>query len=33
MLDQRAFSFWSELLAGWAVEAGDFAVEFGLQRV
>ena len=28
-LDERAFSFWSELLGRWAVEAGDFAVEVG----
>lgn len=28
-LDQRAFSFWSELLGTWAVEAGEFAVEVG----
>jgi beta-glucosidase len=28
-LDQRAFSFWSELRGRWAVEAGDFAVEVG----
>ena len=28
-LDQRAFSFWSELLGRWVVEAGDFAVEVG----
>jgi beta-glucosidase len=28
-LDQRAFSFWSELLGRWAVEAGEFAVEVG----
>ena len=29
MLDQRAFSFWSELLGTWVVEAGEFAVEVG----
>jgi beta-glucosidase len=28
-LDQRAFSFWSQLLGRWVVEAGDFAVEVG----
>ena len=28
-LDQRAFSFWSELLSTWVVEAGEFAVEVG----
>jgi beta-glucosidase len=28
-LGQRAFSFWSELLERWVVEAGDFAVEVG----
>jgi beta-glucosidase len=28
-LGQRAFSFWSELLGRWVVEAGDFAVEVG----
>jgi len=28
-LDQRAFSFWSELLERWVVEAGEFAVEVG----
>jgi beta-glucosidase len=28
-LDQRAFSFWSELLGRWVVEAGEFAVEVG----
>ena len=28
-LDQRAFSFWSELLGRWVVEAGDFIVEVG----
>jgi beta-glucosidase len=28
-LDQRAFSFWSELLGRWAVEAGEFAIEAG----
>jgi beta-glucosidase len=28
-LDQRAFSFWSELLARWVVEAGEFAIEVG----
>jgi beta-glucosidase len=28
-LDQRAFSFWSELLGRWVVEAGEFAVEAG----
>ena len=28
-LDQRAFSFWSELLGRWVVEAGDFVVEVG----
>jgi beta-glucosidase len=28
-LDQRAFSFWSELLGKWVVEAGDFAIEVG----
>ena len=28
-LDQRAFSFWSELLGTWVVEAGEFAVEVG----
>jgi beta-glucosidase len=29
VLDQRAFSFWSELLRRWVVEAGEFAVEVG----
>jgi beta-glucosidase len=28
-LDQRAFSYWSELLGRWVVEAGEFAVEVG----
>jgi beta-glucosidase len=28
-LDQRAFSFWSELLGRWVVEAGEFAIEAG----
>lgn len=28
-LDQRAFSFWSELLGKWVVEAGEFAIEVG----
>jgi beta-glucosidase len=28
-LDQRAFSFWSELLGKWVVEAGDFSIEVG----
>jgi beta-glucosidase len=28
-LDQRAFSFWSQLLGRWVVEAGEFAVEVG----
>ena len=28
-LDQRAFSFWSELLGTWVIEAGEFAVEVG----
>ena len=28
-LDQRAFSFWSELLGTWVVEGGEFAVEVG----
>ena len=28
-LDQRAFSFWSELLGRWVVEAGEFAIEVG----
>src|SRR5215212_1461178 len=28
-LDQRAFSFWSELLGTWVVEAGDFSIEVG----
>jgi beta-glucosidase len=28
-LGQRAFSFWSELLGRWVVEAGEFAVEVG----
>ena len=28
-LDQRAFSFWSELLGRWVVEAGEFVVEVG----
>ncbi|MFC4942404.1 glycoside hydrolase family 3 C-terminal domain-containing protein [Pseudonocardia sp. GCM10023141] len=28
-LDQRAFSFWSDLLRRWVVEAGKFAVEVG----
>ncbi len=28
-LDQRAFSFWSDLLGRWAVEAGDFTIEVG----
>jgi beta-glucosidase len=28
-LDQRAFSFWSDLLGRWVVEAGDFAIEVG----
>jgi beta-glucosidase len=28
-LDQRAFSYWSQLLGTWVVEAGEFAVEVG----
>lgn len=28
-LDQRAFSFWSELLGRWVVKAGEFAIEVG----
>ena len=28
-LDQRAFSFWSELHGRWVVEAGEFAIEAG----
>ena len=28
-LDQRAFSFWSDLLGRWVVEAGEFALEVG----
>ena len=28
-LDQRAFSYWSELLGRWVVEAGEFAIEVG----
>ena len=28
-LDQRAFSFWSDLAGRWVVEAGEFAVEVG----
>lgn len=28
-LEQRAFSFWSDLLGRWVVEAGEFAVEVG----
>ena len=28
-LDQRAFSFWSELLGRWVVEAGEFVIEVG----
>ena len=28
-LDQRAFSFWSELVGRWVVEAGEFAIEVG----
>ena len=28
-LDQRAFSFWSETLRRWVVEAGEFAIEVG----
>jgi beta-glucosidase len=28
-LDQRAFSFWSDLLGRWVVESGEFAVEVG----
>jgi len=28
-LDQRAFSFWSELLGKWVVEAGEFSIEVG----
>jgi len=28
-LDQRAFSFWSQLLGKWVVEAGDFSIEVG----
>jgi beta-glucosidase len=28
-LDQRAFSFWSDLLGRWVVEAGEFAIEVG----
>jgi beta-glucosidase len=29
VLDQRAFSFWSESLRRWVVEAGDFVIEAG----
>jgi beta-glucosidase len=29
VLDQRAFSFWSERLRRWTVEAGDFVIEVG----
>ena len=29
VLDQRAFSFWSERLERWVVEAGDFAIDVG----
>ena len=29
MLDQRAFSFWSEVHGRWVVEPGEFAVEVG----
>jgi beta-glucosidase len=29
VLDQRAFSFWSDLLKRWVVEAGEFAIEVG----
>jgi beta-glucosidase len=28
-LDERAFSYWSDLLGRWVVEAGEFAVEVG----
>ena len=28
-LDQRAFSFWSDLLGRWVVESGEFAIEVG----
>ena len=28
-LDQRAFSFWSEVQRAWVVEAGDFTIEVG----
>ena len=28
-LDQRAFSYWSELLGRWVVEPGEFAIEVG----
>jgi beta-glucosidase len=28
-LDQRAFSYWSDLLGRWVVEAGEFAVDVG----
>ena len=28
-LDQRAFSFWSDLLGRWVVEPGEFAIEVG----
>ena len=28
-LDQRDFSFWSDLLGRWVVESGDFAIEVG----
>jgi beta-glucosidase len=28
-LDQRAFSFWSEIHTSWVVEAGEFAIEVG----
>ena len=30
-LDQRAFSFWSESLRTWVVEAGEFAIEVGCE--
>lgn len=29
VLDQRAFSYWSERLERWVVEAGDFAIDVG----
>ena len=28
-LDQRAFSFWSDVLGRWVVESGEFAIEVG----